>query len=432
MPSQPSSLRETGLPASLLDDLILKILRTHDRLRVIDIADATALHPQVVADVLETLVRRQQAEIQAADSSLVLHFRYHLTEAGKAAADDRLRRCSYVGPAPVPVELYSAAVLRQARSRARPARRDVDEALAHLVLAEATVDALGQAFLSGRTLMVFGPSGNGKTDIVTSIAGCTAGSVLIPNALYAQGQIIEMFDPQVHETPTPGRNRDRQGPALEPVDRHDRRWREIQRPAVVIGGEIGATALEMTFDPGRNVHKAPLSVKAQGGVLVIDDLGRQRFPVESILDRWVQLMERNYDSFSLQYSEVVTLPMDVTLVFSTNLSLEELMDEAYLRRISYKIPVPNPDSEQLAEITRRCCAKAKLAYTDEAVRYLVSKLFNTHSLEPRGCYPRDIIHTIIDAGRYFDHTPKLNAHSIDSACELYFSYRQTPALRKVA
>ncbi len=432
VPPEPSSLPETGLPAAVLDDLILKILRTHDQPRVVDIADASALHPQVVADVLETLVRRQQAEIQSAGSALILHYRYHLTEAGKAAADDRLRRCSYVGPAPVPVEQYSVVVLKQARSRPRLTRRQVDEALAHMVLPEATVDALGQAFLSGRTLMVFGPSGNGKTDMVTSVAGCTNGSVLIPYVLYAQGQIIEVFDPQLHELSRPRGSRGRQGPSLEPVDRRDRRWREVRRPTAIVGGEIGPTALEITFDAGRNVHKAPPSVKAQGGVLVIDDLGRQRLPVEAILDRWIQLMERGYDSFSLQYGEIVTLPMDVMLVFATNLSLEDLMDEAHLRRISYNVSVPNPDREQLAEITRRSCAKMKLPYTEEAVQYLVSRLFSIDSLEPRGCYPRDIIQTIIDSGEYFGQPPELDARNIDRACELYFSYRHSGTVKRAA
>lgn len=428
VPPQPRSIPETGLPASLLDELILKILRTHDRPRVIDIANISALHPQVVADILETLVRRRQAEVQSAESSLPIHFRYQLSDAGKAAADDGLRRSSYVGQAPIAVEPYAAAVLAQAGTRPRPSRQEMEEALSHLVLAKATVEAVGQAYLSGRTLMVFGPSGNGKTDIVTSVASCTSGTVLIPNALYAQGQIIEVFDAQIHELATPTGSKARPGgPALEPIDRRDRRWREVRRPSVVVGGEIGLTALEMTFDPGRNMHKAPLSVKAQGGVLVIDDLGRQRFPVETILDRWVQLMERGYDSFSLQYGEVVTLPMDVTLVFSTNLSLEDLMDEAYLRRISYKVAIPNPDREQLAEIARRYCAKAQLAYTEEAIQTLVSKLFSTDSLEPRGCYPRDIVQTIIDAGQYFDETSKLDAESIDKACELYFSYRHAGA-----
>jgi predicted ATPase with chaperone activity len=432
VPPQPHSLPATGLSPAFLDDLILKILRTHDRPRVVDVAHASALHPQVVADILEALLRRRQAEVQSADSTLPAHFRYQLSEAGKAAADDSLRRCSYVGPAPVPIEAYSAAVLRQSGGRPKPSPAQIEEALDHLVLPKATVDAIGQAFLSGRAMMVFGPSGNGKTDIVTSVAACSAGSVLIPHALYAQGQIIEVFDPQFHKPATQKRGSDDSTATLEPMDKRDRRWREIRRPAIVAGGELGMTALEMTFDPGRNIHKAPLSIKAQGGVLVTDDLGRQRLPVETILDRWIDLMERGYETFTLRYGEAVTLPTDVTLVFSTNLSLEDLMDEAYLRRLSYKVHIPNPGREQLTEIARRSCEAADLPYTDKTLTYLISKLFNSGSLEPRGCYPRDVIQTIIDSGRYYDTPPELNVDTIDRACALYFSYRNLVASKKAA
>ncbi len=433
----PRSVAETGLPFALLEELALKLLRTMDRPRLLDLADAMCLLPSVTQEIVESLSRRKLTEVDSADSPLKLHYRYSLTEAGKDMADEALRRCHYMGPAPVPVEQYSAAVLRQANERVRPNREQVRAALAHLVLPEETVDIVGQAYASGRPLMVYGPSGNGKSDIVLSVAGCIGGSVFIPYALYGQGHIIEVFDAQVHRpvsleaTETGGLTHDRSDGTAGSnraqtgnAPRRDARWREIRRPAVVVGGDMGPEALEMTFDTMRNVYKAPLSVRAQGGVLVIDDLGRQRVPIQTILNRWVQLMEQGYDSFSLQSSQVIRLPLDVTLVFSTNLSIEELMDEAYLRRISYKIPVGNPTRKQFLEITRRVCQQKGVPYTEEALQYLVQKLYDSGLFEPKGCYPRDIIQTIVDWADYHGERARVDSFTIERACKLYLGERR--------
>jgi hypothetical protein len=440
----PRTVAETGLPFALLEELALKLLRTMDRPRLLDLAEAMCLLPPVAQEIVEALGRRKLVEIDSADSPLKLHYRYSLTEAGKDVADEALRRCHYMGPAPVPVEQYTSAVLRQADERVRPDREQVRAALSHLVLSEETVDIVGQAYASGRPLMVYGPSGNGKSDIVLSVAGCIGGSVFIPYALYGQGNIIEVFDAQVHRPVAlePGLERGASGrdgvehPGSDAGPsgmsrRHDARWREIRRPAIVVGGDMGAEALEMTFDTMRNVYKAPLSVRAQGGVLVIDDLGRQRVPIQTILNRWVQLMEQGYDSFSLQSSQVIRLPLDVTLVFSTNLSLEDLMDEAYLRRISYKIPVPNPTREQFLEIARRVCEQKRVPYTPEALEYLVAKLYDSGLFEPKGCYPRDIIQTIVDWAAYHGERARVDSFTIERACKMYLGERRG-ALARVA
>lgn len=444
----PRSVADTGLPFALLEELALKLLRTMDRPRLLDLAEAMCLLPSVTQEIVEALGRRKLVEVDSADSPLKLHYRYSLTEAGKGLADEALRRCHYMGPAPVPVEQYSAAVLRQANDRVRPTREQVRAALAHLVLSEETVDIVGQAYASGRPLMVYGPSGNGKSDIVLSVAGCIGGTVFIPYALYGQGHVIEVFDAQVHRPVALDAGLDRNteaqlergrtdattgsnGAPPSAAHRHDARWREIRRPAIVVGGDMGAEALEMTFDTMRNVYKAPLSVRAQGGVLVIDDLGRQRVPIQTILNRWVQLMEQGYDSFSLQSSQVIRLPLDVRLVFSTNLSLEDLMDEAYLRRISYKIPVPNPTRDQFREITRRVCEQKRVPYTEEALDYLVRKLYDSGLFEPKGCYPRDIIQTIVDWAEYHGERARVDSFTVERACKLYLGDRKG-ALARVA
>jgi predicted ATPase with chaperone activity len=288
-----------------------------------------------------------------------------------------------------------------------------------MVIPERLVEVIGQAFFSRRALMIYGPSGNGKTDIVTSIARIVAGVIIIPYALYGHGQLIRVFDPDVHKSAVPDNRDGSDNLFADSSAKHDQRWLPVHRPNVIVGGDMGAEALEMSYDATQGIHQAPLSVVAQGGVLVIDDLGRQKVSPKEILNRWVLMMEQGYDSFALSSSEIVRLPLDVTLVFSTNLTVRELMDEAYLRRIAYKIAIPDPARDQLAEITRRFCTSKNLPWTEEAVQYLMDKLYAPGRRPPHGCFARDIITTVIDEAEFLGKDPVFDAESIDTACTLY-------------
>ena len=267
--------------------------------------------------------------------------------------------------------------------------------------------------------MVYGPSGNGKTEIVTSIARIVAGTIIIPYSLYGQGQLIRVFDPDVHNA-RDGGAAPSDGILVDEPSRRDRRWLPVHRPTVMVGGNMGEEALEMTYDPVQGIHKAPLSVVAQGGVLIIDDLGRQKVAPKDILNRWVIMMEQGYDSFALSTSEIVRLPLDVTLIFSTNLTLQDLMDEAYLRRIAYKIAIPDPGQTQLAEIARRFCDGKGIKWSEDAIQYLMERLFSPGLPKPRGCYPRDIITTIIDEAEFHGRDVALDREAIHAACRMYF------------
>jgi hypothetical protein len=194
----PRTVAEAGLPLSMLEELALKLLRARDRPKLSELARTLCLHVQLTEIILDGLVRRKLANIEAADSPMRAHFRFALTDQGKVAADDAMRRCAYSGPAPVPLDAYDRIVTSQASARVRPSPDQVRDALSHLVLPEATIDAIGQAYASGRPLMVYGPSGNGKTDVVVSVANAIEGSVLVPHALYGQGHIIEVFDGHLH------------------------------------------------------------------------------------------------------------------------------------------------------------------------------------------------------------------------------------------
>jgi len=418
VPAVPLTLAETGIPEAFLRELVLKTIWAHDMPTLGGIANITGLHARVVEELVTGLNREGLCDIDQGSAAGGVQFRYRLSDRGKNAAHDALGRSRYVGKAPVPVSMYNQVIAEQVRRYKRPPLADVKQALAHMVLTERLVEVIGQAFFSRRALMIFGPSGNGKTDMVTSIANIVAGTIVIPYALYGHGQLIRVFDPEVHKSLVDEKEAPSDNLFGDRAFKHDQRWLPVHRPSVIVGGDMGAEALEMSYDATQGVHQAPLSVVAQGGVLVIDDLGRQKVSPKEILNRWVLMMEQGFDSFALSTSEIIRLPLDVTLVFSTNLTLHDLMDEAYLRRIAYKIAIPDPSREQLAEITRRYCRSRGIEWKEEAIQYLVDRLF-AGDKAPHGCFPRDIITTVIDEAEFTGRDPVLDRESIDTACTLY-------------
>lgn len=430
VPAVPTTIEETGVPESFLRELVLKVVWAHDLPSQGAISETTGLHGRVVEDLVVGLGRENLVQVDKGTAGGV-GFRYKLTDRGKVAAHDALSRSRYVGVAPVPVSAYNSVIEEQVRRFRRPPLDDIKRSLEHMVLPERLIEVIGQAFFSRRALMIYGPSGNGKTDIVTSIARIVAGSVIIPYALYGHGQLIRVFDPDVHK-PRVGDDESADGddaPSLliDRASKHDRRWLPVQRPNVIVGGDMGAEALEMSYDATQGVHQAPLSVVAQGGVLVIDDLGRQKVSPKEILNRWVLMMEQGYDSFALSSSEIVRLPLDVTLVFSTNLTLTDLMDEAYLRRIAYKIAIPDPTPDQLAEITRRFCTNRGIQWSEEAVEHLISRLYAPGQRPPHGCYARDVITTVMDEAEFHGREPALDRESIETALGLYLGSERLEA-----
>lgn len=418
VPAVPMTIKDTGIPESYLRELVLKTLWAHDKPTLAAISEVTGLHVRVVEHLVTEINREHLCDVDSAMSSDNMQFPYRLTERGKAAAHEALQRSRYVGVAPVPVNAYNQMIEEQIKRFKRPPLSEIRQALSHLVLSDRLIEVIGQAFFSRRALMIYGPSGNGKSDIVTSVARVVAGTVIIPYALYGHGQLIRVFDPDVHKSQVENQDKS-EGVWADKALRHDRRWLPVSRPTVIVGGDMGAEALEMSYDATQGVHNAPLSIVAQGGVLVIDDLGRQKISPKEILNRWVLMMEQGYDSFALSSSEIVRLPLDVTLIFSTNLTLQDLMDEAYLRRIAYKVAIPDPDRNQLAQITRLYCDRRGLTWTEEAIEHLMDRLFEPGRPVPRGCYPRDIITTVIDEAEFYGREAELNEESIDTALMLF-------------
>ena len=433
IPPAPRSVEETGIPEAFLRELLMKVLWVHDRSSLGELASRLGLRVGVIDELVGGLRREHLCEVEATTIQPGVQpdrtLRFRLTEAGKNAAQEALQRCRYVGPAPVPLSEYVRMVKSQKSRFRRPTVDEIRAALQHLCLNDSLVSLLGQSFFSKLTLMVYGPSGNGKTDIISSLARVVDGNVAIPYTVFVQGQIIRVFDPDAHELlAIPNGESSLEGLQVgESSTRFDRRWVPVRRPAVITGGDMGSEALEMTYDVTLGLYNAPLSVVAQGGVLMIDDLGRQRISHEEILNRWVIMMENGYDSFALNTGELIRMPLDVTLVFSTNLTITDLMDEAFLRRIAYKIGVPSPDRVQVAEITRRFCAGKDIAWSEEGVTYLTERLFTPGMPETRGCYPRDIVTIILDEADFLQRPAALSHEAIETALFVYLGSEALPS-----
>lgn len=422
-PAAPQNVEGTGLPASMLHDLMIKIIHFAGPSTTETLGERIGLSYAVVEKLLDDLKVEQLVEVMSATRFNELGFRYRLTSRGEQRATDALGRSRYASLAPVTLSQYEAIARRQSLRLTPPSPGRILEALAELVLSRETVDGLARALHSGRSTLIFGSSGNGKTAILEQYARYSNDTVIIPNALYVHGQIIRLFDAAVHqkhETP------------LEPVDdyglfkpqaktaRYDRRWIQVRRPVVVVGGELTQESLELSFDPVAHFYQAPPHLKAQDGMFVIDDFGRQRVRPEELLNRWILPMERGFDLLTLHTGESFTVPFEMALMFSTNLRPADLVDEAFLRRIPYKVHIPSPNREELTEITRRVATTKRLPFTEQQLGYFVEALFREPQREPKGVYPRDLIQIIFDSARFDGGEPELSPAFVERAISVYF------------
>ena len=412
----PRSIDETGLSPSLLEELALKTIARERELTTRALGDVLALSPSVVDEIFQRLRKGQLIEVTGMTGSL---YRMALSTAGRARADELMSANQYVGPAPVSLAAYSDRVRGQGVAQTRVHPHRVRQAFAPLVLDGDTVRQIGIAITSGAPLMLFGPSGTGKTSVAERIPQVFDDGVFIPHAIDVNGEIITVFDRGVHRP---------LGPAA-PND-HDRRWVYCERPFVMAGGELTAEMLDLQRSPVSGFYTAPPQVKANTGVFVIDDFGRQRMRPEELLNRWIVPLERGIDFLTLDGGGKLAVPFAVLVVFATNLDPRSGMaadagsavtDAVFLRRIPNKVLVGNASPEQFHEIFRRACAAANLAY-DPALVDRVIVFLQEHANEPlRPCVPRDLIRQIVWEASYDGDAPTLDAKAIARACRTYFA-----------
>ncbi len=440
VPPPPESLAETGLARELVTDLLLKLLYIQGARTGYQLTESIRLPFEIVDDLLLDLQQRRFIEVRSTNGPSRTGYTFDLTTAGRERAREALATSQYAGPAPVPLPQYQAWVEAQSVQAVRVTRERVRAGLRDLVLHERLFETLGPAVNSARSLFIYGPPGNGKTRVAELLARLLGEeAVYIPFAVEVDGQVMVLYDP-VHHQPwrgtappadvgTPG-----VAAAIDATDatyatdplllRHsevaDRRYAQIARPVVAAGGELTLEQLDLQYDPHTKMYRAPFQVKANGGVLIIDDFGRQRVPPHELLNRWIVPLERRRDYLTLHTGMKFPVPFDCMVVFATNLDPAALVDEAFLRRIHYKVEVPNPTRAEYEEIFQRECVAYGIPFEPAAIEYLYQRYYDGSGIPPRGCHPRDIISHLESIARYDDREPRLSVDMLDRACRSYF------------
>jgi predicted ATPase with chaperone activity len=412
----PTTLEETGLSFDTVLQLVAKTLHFAGELNATDLAQRLGLQTSVIEPCLDLLKRERHCEIVGGGMLGTPTYRYRLTDAGRIRAALFFEHNQYVGHAPVPLEQYRAYMNAFHRAGSeRVLRSTVRSAFAHLVLSERVIDQLGPAISARHSLFVYGPPGNGKTVISQAIRNLLAGDIAIPHAISVEGHIIRLFDPVNHEpvsTPdvSSGLHRD---------NIVDGRWVRCRRPLVTAGGELTLDALELGLG-GVGFYRAPLQAVANGGVLVIDDFGRQHASPRDLLNRWIVPLESRVDFLTLPSGQKFSLPFDVLVVFATNLKPAELVDEAFLRRIQYKVFAQSPTADEFIQIFENYCRDQGLRFERPLVEALLETELRPRQIQLRGCQPRDLIDHALSLAAYLDQPRGLTLPLLAEACAAYF------------
>ncbi len=409
-PPAPKTLADTGLSAVMLRDLLLKTMFRMNLELVSDLARVICLPVPVTQELVD--LARSQRLVEATGT---LHatsgneMGYRLAEAGKARALDALAQSEYYGAAPVPLEVYRQQVARQSIRNIRLTRDRLVAAMGHLILPDDLLDTLGPAVTSGRSILLYGPPGNGKSSISNGIRDAMGDKIFIPRAIEYSGQIITVFDPIVHaraeqavDDPTSLRRTS---------NRFDNRYVYCARPTVITGGELRLDMLDLAYNPAARTYQASLQLKATGGIFIIDDLGRQAEPPQAIVNRWIVPLEMGYDILALQSGEKFVVPFDTLVIFSTNFHPNEIFDGAALRRIFFKIKIDGPDQANFLKIFAMVARKRKMPLDEAALVYLMREKYPT-----------------ID-NRYANYQPIFLIDQMIAICEFEgIPYQMTPRL----
>jgi predicted ATPase with chaperone activity len=411
---RPTSLANAGLNASLVEGLVLKTLAAVGVASGRSVAARVGLPFALLIDEFQRLQR--QKLIDYTDVAEMGDYNYTLTEPGHQRSRGYLEECAYVGTAPVPFEDYAASVAAQAISSERPLEADLRRAFADLLVSDEMLRILGPAINSGKGMFLYGAPGNGKTSIAERITRCFGHSIWIPRVLEMGGLLVKLFDASVHEPVATGS----EGPPRRAET--DPRWIEIRRPTVVVGGELTMDRLEIRHDPVSRISEASLQMKSNNGTLLIDDFGRQRMPPVDLLNRMIIPLEKRYDFQTLSNGKNVRVPFDQLTLFSTNLEPKHLVDEAFLRRIPYKIQAVDPDEPTFRRLIGLVAPKMGFAtVTDEAVDYLIENHYRRQGRPFRSCQPRDLLLQARSYCLYNDRPLEMTEEVIDFSVGCYFT-----------
>jgi hypothetical protein len=410
-PAPPQSLEETGLRPSQLESLILKFLLNSGIASGRETAAQIALPFTLVQKLL---LQMKEAQLLGIKSEAPLgDYQFTLTDFGSDLARRHVQQCTYFGAAPVSLEHYAASVTAQSPQHHPLNPHDVQHAFENLVLSNDVVLALGEAVNMGRGLFLYGAAGNGKSTIAENMRHAYSRNIWIPRALTIGGQIVRLFDAIQHRVV--------EDDPLLSNQPYDRRWLRIQRPSVTVGGELELSAFDITTNPITGISEAPIQVKSNCGTLLIDDFGRNRFRPADLLNRLVVPLERRADTLHLKSGRTFSVPFGCMVVFSANLSPSELVDEAFLRRIPYKIALSDPSDEQFQELMRREAALARLEIHDETIHYVLNQHFTAVGRARRFCHPRDLLQIVSNACDFLGQPRVVTRENLDAAVGRYFS-----------
>jgi hypothetical protein len=417
VPPAPATLEATGIARDQIAQLLVKAMYTGEAT-----GQALAARLRLPFALLESIVEHARAErlveVRGASGSGTAGFRYALTDLGRDRAAQYLAANQYVGAVPVPLAAYVDTMRALAAARGYIERDRMRKGFSHLVVSDQVLDQLGPAVNAGKAIFLYGPPGNGKTVIAEGMGAAIGGDMYVPFAIDVDGQTVTLFDPVNHQPLEPLDAHDQQ--SIVNVASADRRWVRIKRPAIVVGGELTLNMLDLTFNPNAKFHEAPIQLKANGGVFLVDDFGRQRMRPEELLNRWIVPLESRVDYLTLHTGRKFQVPFDVLIVFATNLDPASLVDEAFLRRIPYKIAIEDPSIEDFTRIFELNCRARKLRFHQVMVAYLQRRHYGPHGRPMRACHPRDLLEQITALCRYQGREPVINRELLDAACGAYF------------
>lgn len=416
-PNVAESLEELGLPPIFLAQLALKHCFFLDVFLLGDLVERLKVSPSIISNVLDYLKKEKYVEMRGPDplspvvSAVSLAHRHTLTDSGKKRAGQLLEYDAYAGPVPVTLEEYWQQVQRQSIRLGEVTPAHLQRSFEGLVLSPEILEQLGVAAVSGNPLFLYGPPGNGKTLISLRLGRIWEDTILVPFAIYVAGQVIQVFDEMIHsgfKEEVPG------------VEREDRRWVRCHRPSVIVGGELTLDMLDLAYKPALKYYEAPLQLKANNGIFIVDDFGRQRLSPQELLNRWIIPLENRQDFLHLRTGQKIAIPFDQFIVFATNLEPRTLVDDAFLRRLRSKVKMDYINRTQFVEIFRLCCDRYQLEFDPNDVEYLMATYYDNGQHPLTACHPRDLLEKILDYSHYYQVPPRITPENLDRACRSYF------------
>lgn len=414
IPKEPRSLDEAGLSETIVEELVMRYLLVRGEASGRMIADQVKLPFLLVEPILNRLKYEQMTAYRGSNS--VNDYTHTLTDAGRERARQFNNRTTYFGSAPVTLEHYCESVKHQSVEGQHPRREELLHAFRDLLIDRKMLGKLGPAINSGKGMFLYGYPGNGKTSIAERVTTAFGKYIWVPRAIMVDGEIMRFFDPLMHNVAEAER-----GPSLLNDSGVDQRWVRIKRPTIIAGGELTMEMLEVRKDPETNISEAPLQLKSNCGVLVIDDFGRQKMRVDELLNRWIVPLEKRYDFLNMSSGKKTQVPFDQLVIFSTNLQPKDLVDDAFLRRIPYKIEVENPSETAFRKLFEIMCPITKIPFNAEVVDYLIETHYKPSNRPFRNCHPRDLLLQVRNYCLYHDQPLELKNEYVDFACENYFS-----------